>query len=171
MSDAVDFESDFMAGMKEIWEQRVPFNRFLGLQIQAFRAERVAAGFAIKPELAGHLDGEWLHGGAISAALDAVGGLAVMAAFSARHKDEPAAHRLRHFDRMSTIDLRVDYLRPPAGARFEVRAEVMRLGSRVACTRMEFFAAQGAMLACGTGAYNIAGAPRVPTPTDPRRSS
>ena len=56
---------------------------------------------------------------------------------------------------MGTIDLRIDYLRPATGPRFTARAEVLRLGSRVASTRMEFFGADGKLLSVGAGAYIV----------------
>ena len=58
-------------------------------------------------------------------------------------------------DKLGTIDLRVDYLRPALGERFEAQARVIRLGSRLANTQMEFFAANGQLLATGSGAYII----------------
>ena len=54
-----------------------------------------------------------------------------------------------------TRDLRVDYLRPGISEHFELRAEVLRLGSRVASTRMEFFGADGKLLSTGAGAYIV----------------
>jgi acyl-coenzyme A thioesterase PaaI-like protein len=51
--------------------------------------------------------------------------------------------------------LRIDYLRPAIGEYFELRAEVMRLGSRVASTRMEFLGADGKLLSTGAGAYIV----------------
>ena len=56
---------------------------------------------------------------------------------------------------MGTIDLRVDYLRQAIGARFVVQAQVLRLGSRVASTRMEFLGADGELLATGAAAYIV----------------
>ena len=44
---------------------------------------------------------------------------------------------------------------PGIGERFELRAEVMRLGSRVASTRMEFLGADGKLLSTGSGAYIV----------------
>jgi acyl-coenzyme A thioesterase PaaI-like protein len=85
-----------------------------------------------------------------------MGGLAVMAAIGARHMDEPPAQRLQRFAKLGTIDLRVDYLRP--GHQRALRAacaEVMRLGSRVASTRMEFLGADGKLLSTGAGAYIV----------------
>jgi len=82
-------------------------------------------------------------------------GLAVMAALGARHMDEPVPQRLARFSRIGTIDLRVDYLRPGISEHFELRAEVTRIGSRVASTRMEFLGADGTLLATGTAAYIV----------------
>jgi acyl-coenzyme A thioesterase PaaI-like protein len=63
--------------------------------------------------------------------------------------------RLARFSRVGTIDLRIDYLRPGIGEYFELRAEVMRIGSRVATTRMEFLGADGTLLSAGTAAYIV----------------
>ncbi len=54
-----------------------------------------------------------------------------------------------------TIDLRVDYLRPGIGERFELSAEVIRIGSRVASARMEFRGEDGTLLSTGTAAYIV----------------
>jgi uncharacterized protein (TIGR00369 family) len=113
------------------------------------------AHIAMKPELVGHHLFNRIHGGVISAGLDAMGGLAVMAAIGARHMDEAPLQRLHRFSKLGTIDLRIDYLRPGIGENFELRAEVMRLGSRVASTRMEFLAADGKLLSTGAGAYIV----------------
>jgi acyl-coenzyme A thioesterase PaaI-like protein len=84
-----------------------------------------------------------------------MGGLAVMAAIGARHMDETPEQRLHRFARLGTIDLRVDYLRPGIGSHFELRAEVLRLGSRVATTRMEFFGPDGVLMSAGAAAYIV----------------
>ena len=91
----------------------------------------------------------------IAACLDAMGGLAVMAAIGARHLDEPPFQRLHRFSKLGTIDLRIDYLRPGIGEYFTAHAEVMRLGSRVATTRMEFRDAEGKLISTGSGAYIV----------------
>ncbi|MBA4266856.1 MAG: thioesterase, partial [Comamonadaceae bacterium] len=48
-----------------------------------------------------------------------------------------------------------DYLLPGSSVHFEFHAEVMRLGSRVASTRMEFQGADGKLLSTGAGAYIV----------------
>jgi len=152
---AIQFEPEFIAGLKDIFEEKIVFNRLLGLKITEVTPERAAARIAMRNELVGHFSFNRVHGGVISAGLDAMGGLAVMAAIGARHMDESPLERLHRFAKLGTIDLRIDYLRPGLGDYFELRAEVMRLGSRVASTRMEFLDAEGKLLSTGSGAYIV----------------
>ncbi|MFO1314320.1 MAG: thioesterase family protein [Burkholderiales bacterium] len=150
-----EFEPEFVTGVTAIFEEKVVFNRVLGLKITSVRPERVTGRIDMRPDLVGHFAYNRLHGGVISAGLDAMAGLAVMAALGARHMDESVAQRLARFTRIGTIDLRVDYLRPGIGEYFDLWAEVMRIGSRVASTRMEFHAADGTLLSTGTAAYIV----------------
>ena len=152
---AAAFEPEFITRLTEIFEERIVFNRVLGLKVDVVAPDGVSGHIAMRHDLIGHYTHERLHGGVISASLDAMGGLAVMAAIGARHMDEPPAQRLVRFGKLSTIDLRIDYLRPGIGERFELRAQVMRLGSRVASTRMEFLDAGGKLLSTGAGAYIV----------------
>ena len=149
------FEPEFIAGLKSIFEERIVFNQVLGLKITSLKPERVVARIDMKPQLVGHYSYNRVHGGVISAGLDAMGGLACMAAIGARHMDESPEQRLHRFAKLGTIDLRIDYLRPGIGEHFELSAEVLRLGSRVASTRMEFRGPDGKLLSCGSGAYIV----------------
>ena len=151
----IAFEPEFIAGLKDIFEDKIVFNRVLGLKITDLTPERVRARIDMRNELVGHYSFNRVHGGVISAGLDAMGGLAVMAAIGARHMDETPTERLHRFGKLGTIDLRIDYLRPGVGEYFELRAEVMRLGSRVASTRMEFLSADGTLLSTGSAAYIV----------------
>lgn len=151
----VVFEPEFVAALADIFEQRIVFNQVLGLKVVSVTPERVTGSVQMRPELVGHYAYNRVHGGVISASLDALGGLAVMAAIGARHMDETIEQRLHRFGKLGTIDLRIDYLRPGIGEAFELRAEVMRLGSRVATTRMEFLGTDGKLLSCGTAAYIV----------------
>jgi len=151
----IEFEPEFVASLKHLFEEKIVFNQLLGLKITSVTAERVTARIDMRHELIGHYAHNRIHGGVISAGLDAMGGLAVMAAIGARHMDEAPQQRLHRFAKLGTIDLRIDYLRPGISEHFELRAEVMRLGSRVASTRMEFLGADGRLLSTGAGAYIV----------------
>ena len=154
-SAAATFEPEFVAALTLLFEERIPFNAVLGLRIESLAGDGVAGHLTMRPDLIGHYAHQRLHGGVISATLDAMAGLAVMAAIGARHLDEPPADRLRRFGKLGTIDLRIDYLRPATGPRFLLRAEVLRLGSRVATARMEFADAEGKLLSSGSAAYIV----------------
>ncbi len=150
-----ELDPEFVAALKTFWEENITFNQLLGLQVQSIRPAEVVGTIRMRPELVGHRPTHRLHGGVISAGLDAMGGLAVMAAIAARHIDEPPAQRMQRFMKLGTIDLRIDYLRPGIGSQFTLKAEVLRLGSRVASTRMSFLNADGKLLSTGSGAYIV----------------
>lgn len=150
-----ELDTEFVELLKRFWEENVSFNQILGLRVQTIRPSGVTAVIHMRPDLIGHRPTNRIHGGVISAGLDAMGGLAVMAAIAARHMDESPAQRLHRFQKLGTIDLRIDYLRPGIGEEFTLRAEVLRLGSRVASTRMEFLGSDGKLLSTGSAAYIV----------------
>jgi len=114
----VEFEPEFLQGLKSIFEEKIVFNQVLGLKITDLKPTHVKGRIEMRPELIGHYSHNRIHGGVISASLDAMGGLACMAAIGARHMDESPAKRLERFAKLGTIDLRIDYLRPGIGAFF-----------------------------------------------------
>ena len=151
----IAFEPEFADGLRLMFEQQVVFNRVIGLKLLSIRPDGVQGRIDMREELIGHFGHRRIHGGVISAGLDAMGGIATMAAIGARHMDEPPATRLHRFAKLGTIDLRIDYLRPGIGTHFLLSAEVLRLGSRVASTRMAFHGADGKLLASGAAAYMV----------------
>jgi uncharacterized protein (TIGR00369 family) len=151
----VTLDADFCEGVRDIFETKIVFNQTLGLKIDRFAPMDCQAHIAMQPHLVGHYAYNRVHGGVISAALDAMGGLACMGAIGAQHHTEPVPDQLKRFAKLGTIDLRVDYLRPAIGAMFVLKAQVLRLGSRVATTRMEFLGQDGTLLSAGTAAYIV----------------
>jgi uncharacterized protein (TIGR00369 family) len=149
------FDAQFTAALKALFEEKIAFNQVIGLRIDTLEAEAVTGHIDMQPQLIGHYAHQRLHGGVISAGLDAMGGLAVMVAIGLRHPNESAAQRAQRFGKLGTIDLRVDYLRPAIGERFVLSARLLRLGSRVATTAMEFVSTDGKLLATGAAAYIV----------------
>jgi uncharacterized protein (TIGR00369 family) len=150
------FESAYLDALRALFEERIVFNKVIGLKLIEVGQDHALTRLDMRPELVGNFSTNRLHGGLISALLDATGGAAVLAALSARHLHEPPAKRIERFVKIGTIDLRVDFLRPGIGESFTARAEVLRLGSRVASTRMEFRGADGKLLSTGAAAYMVA---------------
>ena len=143
------------AALADLFQRRIRFNENLGLEIESAQAPRPRMRFAMRPELVGHYLYGRLHGGVISAALDAMGGFALMVAIGEKHADENTAQVLHRFAKMGTIDLRVDYLRPGVGESFFATAEVTRLGGRIGSTQMRLENEEGTLIATAAAAYVI----------------
>ena len=68
---AGEFEPAFIDGVKEIFEDKIVFNRVLGLRITELRPTTVKARIEMRNDLIGHYAHNRIHGGVISAGLDA----------------------------------------------------------------------------------------------------
>src|ERR1700749_4183108 len=102
-------QARFVTALTDMFEQRIRFNEVLGLRVQSLGEHAPSLRFDMKPDLVGHYLYGRLHGGVISAVLDATAGLALMAAIADKHPVESADQVLQRFSRMGTIDLRVDF--------------------------------------------------------------
>lgn len=140
--------------IRRLFEEQITFNQFLGFKVLALD-ETVQISFDMRPELIGHFLHGRLHGGVISAVLDATGGLAVMWAIAEFHNHESSEQTLERFAQLGTIDLRVDYLRQGIGTRFIASSSVKRLGKRIASTQMELVNEEGKLLSTGAATYIV----------------
>jgi uncharacterized protein (TIGR00369 family) len=144
------------AALVELFERRITFNQTLGLQVLSVRPGDVRGRILMRPELVGHYAYGRLHGGVISATLDAMGGLALMVGIAERHPHDNTLQVMQRFAKMGTIDLRIDYLRPGLGQHFIATAEITRLGGRIGSTQMRLVNDEGTLLATGAAAYVVA---------------
>jgi len=142
------------AELTELIEQRITFNQILGLKVQTLRPQLVLR-FDWRTELVGHAHYGRLHGGVISAALDALGGGALMVGLGEKHPGESTEQVMHRFLKMGTIDLRVDFLRPGLGQHFIATAEITRLGGRVGSTQMRLHNDEGVLVATAAASYIV----------------
>lgn len=152
---SADEQARLDAALTDLFERRITFNQILGLVVESAVAPAPRIRFAMRPELIGSALHGRLHGGVISATLDAMGGFALMVAIGEKHADDSTQQVMHRFAKMGTIDLRVDYLRPGIGAHFVASAEVTRLGGRIGSTQMRLVNDQGTLIATGSAAYVI----------------
>jgi uncharacterized protein (TIGR00369 family) len=91
----------------------------------------------------------------ISTALDVTGGaMALVAAWQRlKNRDVPSSERPKTLAKLGTIDMRVDFLQPGKGKEFTISATLLRIGNKVAVTRMEFKNEKDDLIAVGTGTY------------------
>ena len=155
MPDKTMDTDDRMQMLRKLYENKIPFNKVLGLKIESFDIDDVRIKFEMKDAFIGNFVQGILHGGVISAVLDTTGGLTaslgVLQKMAARSPEEIG----KSLTKIGTIDLRVDYLRPGKGNYFVSTGAIMRAGRRVSVTRMELYNDQDLLIAVGTGTYIV----------------
>jgi uncharacterized protein (TIGR00369 family) len=142
------------AEIVEMIEQRTPFQKSLGVKVQALQPQLVLR-FDWRPDLVGHFQSGRLHGGVIAAVLDSLGGCALMMGLADKHPQDSLEQLLHRLTRIGTIDMRVDYLRPGLGAFFVASAEITRLGGRVGSTQMRLHSDDGVLVATAAASYIV----------------
>ena len=155
MTGQITDARDFFERLRRLYGERLPFNRVLGLTVASVDAEGATMAFDMRDDLIGNVFHQTLHGGVISAVLDAVGGLTASAGLAERTSGQSDEQIRSILARVGTIDLRVDYLRPGRGKRFTASGRIMRAGRKVAVVRMEMHADEALLVAVGTGTYMI----------------
>jgi uncharacterized protein (TIGR00369 family) len=140
--------------VSNMWS-KVPFNNLLGIYITQFDHQEAEIRFNWQDKLIGNHVQKILHGGVTATALDFAGGV-VAAANIIENMDDLHIDKLTaSLNKLGTIDLRTDYLRPGRGQEFIVSARIIRSGSKVAVARMEMHNEKGEHLAFGTGTYMV----------------
>ncbi|MEZ4567318.1 MAG: thioesterase family protein [Desulfobacterales bacterium] len=155
MDDTILAKEKVLEFIREYFNQVVPFNMLVGLNVVKLTPAVVEVYTAMRKDLIGNTVQKILHGGVVATLLDVAGGLVAMAQ-SIEKLDalttENVENRLKN---VGTIDLRVDYLLPGKGKEFTAYAYVIRHGRKVAVSRMELENEKGHQLAVGTGTYIV----------------
>ena len=123
----------------------IPFNKYLGVEVAGIEEGFARLELPFREEFIGDPVRRALHGGVISTLADTAGGMAVWSAIEDTRV------------RVSTIDLRIDYLRPGRGERLAAEARVVRQGNRVGVADVRLFhpSREDETVATGKGVYNI----------------
>jgi uncharacterized protein (TIGR00369 family) len=123
-------------------EEHSPFGRFLGLRGEWIEPGRAVLLLPVRPEFVGDPRRPALHGGVVSALIDAAAGAAAWSA-------------LPPGESVSTVDLRVDYLEPAGlGGTLRAEAEIVRKGNRVCHVRVAV-TQEGRLVADGRAVFSI----------------
>jgi len=131
--------------LRQVAEELIPFNKVLGIRVETMERGAVTFSLPFRDELIGDPLKRALHGGVISAVSDAAGGFAVWSA-------------LEHAEaRVSTVDLRIDYLRPGRPETVLFSASMTRVGGRLgwADVRVYHPGAERDLVATARGVYAI----------------
>ena len=126
-------------------QEYIPLNKYIGLHVQNVEPDKVQLRIPFKEELIGDPQRRAIHGGVLASVLDVAGGTVCWAAMMSLDS------------RVSTVDLRVDYLRKGLCEELLCEAKLIRLGKSVGVARMEIYPASNRdyVIATGQGVYNL----------------
>lgn len=146
------------ATFKQLAEELIPFNKWLGVQALRIAPGDVSLAVPWREELIGDPIRQALHGGVISTLADATGGLCVWTAL-----ENPATSRL------STVDLRVDYLRPGRRETLVAAATAIRIGAKLGWADIKLYhpSSERELVATARGVFAI----KIPKHHDKPRSA
>lgn len=134
----------YLQKVTEIFNEGIPFNRFLGLRLVELSEGRAVVEVPFREEYIGDVPKHIVHGGVISTLIDVTGGAT---AFSVLEFPRETS--------LNTVDMRVDYVRMGRGEKFVATGQVLRKGNRICVTRVEVVNDEGTLVAHGTAAYSI----------------
>jgi uncharacterized protein (TIGR00369 family) len=149
MSEGDDAEAERKRARRRAWNfafsDNVPHNRALGLVIEDMGDVWARFRLPYDARLIGNPETGVLHGGAITAMLDACSGAAVLCS-------------LERMQPIATLDLRIDYLRPAeAGRDVLARATCYHTSKNVAFTRaVAYHDSEDTPIASAAGTFMIA---------------
>ncbi len=148
-------KQELFDAVRAYFNENIPFNRHLGIDVTELSLESVRIGIEMRPELLGNGIMKSLHGGVTATLLDVSGGLAAIVHSIDKFDQLDATSLFEKLKTLGTIDMRVDYLLPGRGTRFEATATVVRHGRKVCVTRMELHNELEEQIALGTATYIV----------------
>ena len=123
-------------------EEEIPIHKYFGLKVEIVEKDFIKVRVPFRKDLVGDIRTNHWHGGIIATILDSVGGAIGIANFNSSE------------DKLSTIDLRVDYLRFADGKDLMFEGKLVRMGNRIMVTKMKAFQ-DNLLVAEGKGVYNF----------------
>lgn len=152
-TDTLDYSPKIHAAKR--FFENIPFNKMIGLELVHLGSDYCEFKMSMDKDLIGNWVKGILHGGVISSALDVAGGaIAFIGAWEYLESKNIAGDELsKRLGRIGTVDMRVDFLRPGLGQEFKITATLLRVGSTVAVTRMDFVNEKNILIATATASY------------------
>lgn len=131
------------------------FSKLLDFSIESPDFEHARLRFPMRDIFIGNIVYRSLHGAVTCAMLDNVGAHAVFLKLFQKLKDEPRDKLVMRISRIGAVNLRIDYLLPGIGDEFIATSYILRMGNKVAVTRMELRNEDDKLIAVGTGTYTV----------------
>jgi uncharacterized protein (TIGR00369 family) len=117
-----------------------PFNAWLGLRITSIGPELVNFTVPSRQEFMGTPRLSRMHGGVLTALIDAAAGYTLMARVGVS---------------ITSVDVRVDFHRGAEVEELKIEGAVVKLGRKLACVDVRIFSTANALIASGRGTFYI----------------
>lgn len=140
---------------REVHEEEDSFSDILIHTNESPDFDHVLLVFESRNEFLGNLVYRILHGGITASMLDTAGGYAVWMSVFKEIKGQPLEKQIKRVSKISSINLRIDFLQPGRGNQFIATASILRTGKSVAVSRMELRNEKQALIAVATGTYSV----------------
>ncbi len=118
---------------------RISFNQHLGLRVTRVYRDGIAMECRIEPHKLNLLG--TLHGGVTATLVDAAAGVAIISFLGGR----PA----------TTVELKVNYLRPATQGKVHARSRILKLGRTLAFASVDVKDSHGRLIAAGSATYMV----------------
>ncbi len=116
----------------------VPFARLLGIELEDIASGTATLALTVRKELTQNQG--VVHGGAIASLIDTATAFAIISLLAPSEK-------------VTTVDLAINYLRPATGGRLKAIAKVVRAGRRLFVVSAEVFDKHGTLITTALSTY------------------
>ena len=118
--------------------ESVPFGKLLGLNLEEIEPGSATLSMAVRDEL--KQNNGVVHGGAIASIIDSATAFAIIGL-------------LAEHERVTTVDLTINYLRPVVSGTITAKARVVREGGRIIVTAADAFDSENQLVATALSTY------------------
>jgi len=135
--------NDKFSLLKDIFENQMPANKFLGLQIIELKEGFTKIHIPFKEEFIGDFIQKRWHGGIQASIADSAGGIVALTTVADLT------------EKVSTVDMRIDYLHGSEPKDFYAEATIIKNGKRIIKADIKLYHEQSKIIALARCAFSV----------------
>lgn len=135
---------DKFAFLKQVFEAKMPVNKFFGLKIMELKEGFVKVHVPFKEEFIGDFIQKRWHGGIQASIADSAGGIVAMTTIA-----------MDLSERVSTVDMRIDYLHGSEPKDFYAEATIIKNGKRIIITDIKLYHEQSKIISLARCTFSV----------------
>jgi len=134
---------DKFALLKQVFENQMPVNKLLGLEVVELKDGFAKIHIPFKEEFIGDFIQKRWHGGIQASIADSVGGIAALTSISSIE------------EKVNTIDMRIDYLHGSEPKDIYAEAEIIKNGKRIIKVDVKLYHEESKIIALARCAFSV----------------